>query len=453
MEAMSAESASLQTGALSVSSDSASPDRLDCNGPSFQAFKRVLRSIVLRYHTETNGGAGSDNRGSTATTPQERQPERRLAPNLPRPSQRRKCRRDNSLDSGDDESELPPRKRYKPRQTNHIGKPKFLACPFWKLDPSTHWECFLKKNRTISHVKEHLHRRHTPTFYCQRCFRIFEDEFLHDTHVTDASCVRDPSARLGGISPNQSRQLSCKSKGTIEEQWYTMWQVLFSDQSRPSSIYVDSDQSPDFAMFREFSQRNGVAILQDELRVSGLLLRPGVPDGELQETLRRGLKSMFEYYRLDQGSLSAFSNPTPLSPLAGSSSPQPMQQDSSAEYNHANSGVVTGLRSSSTEPQTRDRIPPPQVLHGTSTAQQRTNETRQQAGMVHVLHESTYEPPTIGTETSMGYSALDWDVWNDTEFIMVPENLDELLGSFTTPGEMDGTVLRGIESRTESTRL
>ncbi|RSL93519.1 hypothetical protein CEP52_013207 [Fusarium oligoseptatum] len=71
----------------------------------------------------------------------------------------------------------------------------------------------------------------------------------------------------------ESLELSKKSKGTTEEQWYAIWEILFPEERRPLSIYVDSDQSPDFVLLREFSQRQGVSILHERIRATGRILR------------------------------------------------------------------------------------------------------------------------------------------------------------------------------------
>ncbi|KAM7211350.1 hypothetical protein V8F06_013258, partial [Rhypophila decipiens] len=144
----------------------------------------------------------------------------------------------------------------------------------------------------VSYVKQHLARRQIPTFYCHWCFAIFETEPVYDHHVIAASCTRE--AKLEGISQPQSKQLSKKSKGSLEDQWFAMWDILFPTEPRPLSIYIDSDQSKDFCLMREFSQQHGVSILHDEIRASGLLLRPGASDQELFRVLSRAVDAMFE---------------------------------------------------------------------------------------------------------------------------------------------------------------
>lgn len=209
-----------------------------------------------------------------------------------------------------------------------------MACPFLKLDPRKHWECFSKKITRIGYVKLHLTRVHTPPLYCQRCFRLFDDEELLDQHIMSAACTRNPLQQLDGISPAKSLQLSEKSKGSIESQWYRIWEILFPDQHRPSSIYVFCDETQDLTLLREFSQRNGLVIMRDQIRASGLLLRPDVSDAQLEETLNRALDCMFEHYRLSPETL-----PTASSDLGGSNQLSDSSVSPNVPYSHRTSQV------------------------------------------------------------------------------------------------------------------
>ncbi|KAH7013073.1 hypothetical protein EDB80DRAFT_363857 [Ilyonectria destructans] len=216
-----------------------------------------------------------------------------------KPNHEQKRHRFENGDSGESDPERSRlhSKRTKVSQTKDLGRPRFLACPFWKLDPVKHYECFSNKTLKISYVKQHLERRHTPDFYCQRCYIIFSDAEAIDKHVLEASCTRGPLAMLEGVSQSQKKQLTCRSKGSVEEQWYTMWNILFPGRRRPSSIHVDSDQSEDFCRIKEFSQREGVIILRHQLQTSGIFSTPGVSDDQLEETIRRGMNSMFQAFR------------------------------------------------------------------------------------------------------------------------------------------------------------
>ncbi|CZR37925.1 uncharacterized protein FPRO_06884 [Fusarium proliferatum ET1] len=203
---------------------------------------------------------------------------------------------DDNGDESKDRQNEPPKKRGKTSQSHCDERSQFLACPYWKADSRKYWDCFLKKNDTIAHLKQHLTRRHTPKYYCQICYQTFRDFDLFDSHALERSCTRGPSAKLEGISQKQKNQLSLKSKGSVEQQWYTVWSILFPDMEPPATIYIYSTQSEDFCRIQEFAQREGVAIMLDELESNGLVVRPDASNQLLRSTVQRAMVSIFRSY-------------------------------------------------------------------------------------------------------------------------------------------------------------
>ncbi|KAH8885528.1 hypothetical protein GQ53DRAFT_828919 [Thozetella sp. PMI_491] len=225
-----------------------------------------------------------------------------------------KRRRPHNQSDGDTEDDWPPTRRQRVDHSRDLG-PKHLACPFWKLDPIKHCECFLHKLNTIGYVKQHLARRHTPTFYCQRCYAVFETDKALDRHVINDSCTREDSAELEFasrfVSAKNSRELSRKSKrGLVEEQWFAIWSLLFGERPRPISIYVDMNLSEDFALFREFVQRDGLDALREELEAAGFISKPNISEGELQSNLRRAIDATLEQYLQSRFSIATASRGT-----------------------------------------------------------------------------------------------------------------------------------------------
>ncbi|KAF5683516.1 hypothetical protein FDENT_7127 [Fusarium denticulatum] len=210
----------------------------------------------------------------------------------------RKNRRqvDDNGDESRDRQNGPTKKKGKTIQPHCDERSQFLACPYWKADPRKYWDCFLKKNDTIAHLKQHLTRRHTPKYYCQICYETFRDFDLFDSHALERSCTRGPSAKLEGISQQQKNQLSLKSKGSVEQQWYTVWSILFPHMETPATIYIYSTQSEDFCRIQEFAQREGVAIMLDELESNGLVVRPDASNQQLRSTVQRAMVSIFRSY-------------------------------------------------------------------------------------------------------------------------------------------------------------
>lgn len=212
----------------------------------------------------------------------------------------RKNRRqgDDCGDENGDRQNKPPKKKGKTSQSHCDERLQFLACPYWKADSKKYWDCFLKKNDTIAHLKQHLTRRHTPKYYCQICYQTFRDFDLFDSHALKRSCTRGPSAKLEGISQRQKNQLSLKSKGSVEQQWYTVWSILFPDMEPPATIYIYSTQSEDLSRIQEFAQREGVVIMLEELESSGLVVRPDASNQLLRTTVQRAMVSIFRSYSI-----------------------------------------------------------------------------------------------------------------------------------------------------------
>ena len=313
---------------LSLSSDSEEISRRNGSSTGFRVFRGLLRRMVIAFQSGSNLAADQSdaNPNIHATTSPSSAVTQKSSDSYKQPSPSRRLRRKQE-NNEDDDGHLG--KKARKSGAKSCQRPRFLACPFWKADPVKHWDCFLKKITTISYVKQHLARRHTPDFYCQRCFQVFSDEQVYDRHVLDASCKRSASAKLEGITHQQSKQLSRKCAGSVEEQWFAVWRIVFPGDTPPTSIYVDSDQSEDFCLIREFSQRSGATFLREELQAHGLLLRPGVSDEEVQDTLRAGLDSMFEYFRLNRDSVPTSSSPA----RTRRSSVQPMLQSTPTDIN------------------------------------------------------------------------------------------------------------------------
>jgi len=203
-----------------------------------------------------------------------------------------------SEDREDDDDESPKTARPNKLPPSPLG-PRYLACPFWKLDSAAHFECPLFQLDTISHVKQHLARRHTPAHYCQRCYAQFGSDSLLDVHINGTFCSRRANARLAGISYDQRRRLSMKSaKGPEVQQWHVIWDILFTGVEHPACVYVYPKQLVELRTIRQFSLQEGQEILTQELQARGMALRSDVGAGEqqLQEALLSGLTIIFDRF-------------------------------------------------------------------------------------------------------------------------------------------------------------
>lgn len=162
----------------------------------------------------------------------------------------------------------PPRPTKRSIRSTSRPRVKMLACPFWKLDSELHRLCFHRKCSRISDVKYHLARKHKlPAIeYCQRCWTAFEGQAHKERHLRDPlgqGCKYNPAARPVGVDNNMAAALHKKSNPSqsTEDQWFAIWDIVFPDQPRPSSPYVNDSLSEDAMQLQEIILNQWPSIL------------------------------------------------------------------------------------------------------------------------------------------------------------------------------------------------
>lgn len=198
---------------------------------------------------------------------------------------------------------LAPRKRQFPPKgkSPHFDKSRTLACPFFKKDPRRHWDCanFKAKDSKISHVKQHIYRKHTRPHFCAICGTEFEDPRLCDEHMR-AGCL-SPRAFLApdGITIQQRNELSHRSisKLDVESQWNVMFDIVCPGSVRPSSPYNNPEVFEDFGTENFITSDVGinamlVELLQEQTRTQ--ILEDEI---RLREAVLRGLQSIVKSLR------------------------------------------------------------------------------------------------------------------------------------------------------------
>ncbi|KAI7773313.1 hypothetical protein LA080_011336 [Diaporthe eres] len=152
----------------------------------------------------------------------------------------------------------PPTKRRTLPVSPSRPRRRTLACPFWKLDSQAHRPCFNRKFSRISDVKLHLYRKHKQpaSDYCQRCWTAYESRAHKEEHLQDPlgqACQYNPSARPVGIDNNMAAALHKKSNPSLstEDQWFAVWDIVFPDEPRPSSPYINDNLSEDATQLQE----------------------------------------------------------------------------------------------------------------------------------------------------------------------------------------------------------
>lgn len=239
-----------------------------------RSLPRVLKSsasrLLLDYRSNLKQrNPGPDNNSHTETPAVSQTPinTSSLSQSQPRGSKKRSTSQENEDDSNGGASGRRPSKKQKVTNT------KLFCCPFWKLRPAEHRPCFKYILRRIRDVKQHLHRKHTPSYYCERCSEIFPDDTKLREHISHpAGLFCTPSSSLQGVSRNQRLQLARHSDKELseEDQWFSIWNILFPGYQRPKSAYMDCEVSEDIHLFRDFCRDHGEAILAEEIETAGL---------------------------------------------------------------------------------------------------------------------------------------------------------------------------------------
>jgi hypothetical protein len=190
------------------------------------------------------------------------------------------------------------RRTLKPEKKRRL----LLACPFAKKDPLHYRVCYRQTLTKISYVKQHLSRNHRTPIYCPICMGVFENEEDRNLHTRARSCEERPVAHWEGVSEAQKRQLQKKvpAKMLEEEQWFTIWDIIFPGLPRPQSPYVDSELSEELSAFKDFATGQGPAVLLDHLRTAGYALDSGDQGleltGFLETVIADGLQIIFERF-------------------------------------------------------------------------------------------------------------------------------------------------------------
>ena len=72
------------------------------------------------------------------------------------------------------------------------------------------------------------------------------------------------------MSEAQQQALKKRSTGTLEGQWYAIWDIIFPSHRRPFSPYLDGSLSEDLSSFLEFYLSTGAELVRQSSRPNHL---------------------------------------------------------------------------------------------------------------------------------------------------------------------------------------
>ncbi|KAH8886047.1 hypothetical protein GQ53DRAFT_828418 [Thozetella sp. PMI_491] len=295
---------SLDSDMLSISSSSSD----SADNPLFMddALLALVRAVASRLFntchfagspgnfSEPCDGGDRSNAGSNSTEAVRIAPRIQGCRSSGAGSDNRKRKRSQEEDDNNSDHEDRP---HRNSHTHQIQAPpgKYFACPFWKLDPMRHVHCCKMMLSTCSQVKQHLTRKHTPKYHCQRCLKFFDTKARQREHWEEPQCTVHPIGTTSdGIVEDQSKTLSKRSKGnTSEARWYEIWDILFPRNARPASPYVDNRLPEALIYALECWNTRGSGILDEELRAIGVAIMDPTPLSQLRDRIQDEIVNRF----------------------------------------------------------------------------------------------------------------------------------------------------------------
>lgn len=167
--------------------------------------------------------------------------------------------KDHSSDENDD-----PTGRL-PGERSEVSDPAF-ACPFFRRFPMRHMDCMNRKLTRIRDVKQHVQRRHSQAFPCPVCYESFPSPLRRDDHIRSRCCEPAAYPRTNspdGVSPEAQERLKFRVSRTLSraEKWFTVWDIIFKNEPRPSNPYVGTVVEETIGMIRDFWKLEGPQIV------------------------------------------------------------------------------------------------------------------------------------------------------------------------------------------------
>lgn len=164
--------------------------------------------------------------------------------------------------SGDEQPGGEGSKKQKPDQPKLKGQ---LACPFYIRYRKTYAACRKCKFRAVADVRRHILRSpaHRQPLHCPLCKLVFaghgaKARSQRDKHIRQRHCT-EKDGEVPGITEDQIQQLKDPENrsGSMAENWFELWEILFPGVGRPSAPYLSASEYQDYfedaiKMFWEF---------------------------------------------------------------------------------------------------------------------------------------------------------------------------------------------------------
>ncbi|KAF5648829.1 hypothetical protein F25303_4857 [Fusarium sp. NRRL 25303] len=188
-------------------------------------------------------------------------------------------------------------KKSKRQEDSHLR----LACPFYKHDPIQYRRCHSHVLKRNSYVKQHLFRSHMQPIHCDICLSVWPTVEELREHRRAQVCERREYIAPDGITPEQERKLRSRLGGpnkSESDQWFDIYSIIFPDDEKPKSAYLNGELSEDAESLREFMEGRGTNLIMEQLIMSGLIMSENNSsremEGKFQRSVQNALRTMFE---------------------------------------------------------------------------------------------------------------------------------------------------------------
>jgi hypothetical protein len=156
-------------------------------------------------------------------------------------------------------------------------------------------------------------------------------------HERQRTCERRKWQKFDGLTQLQRDQLHRRPEPNLseEEQWFKVWDIVFPDDNRPLSPFIDTDLSDDINAFTEFWMQQGSQMVVDDLDAADDLDLPPDRGDILRRVIEASHRRIYEdwlaRYRRDRSNR-ASAIPTQMLTPANSSNLGSTFSDGSSVY-------------------------------------------------------------------------------------------------------------------------
>ncbi|KAJ4264349.1 hypothetical protein NW762_005546 [Fusarium torreyae] len=142
---------------------------------------------------------------------------------------------------------------------------RHFACPFLKWEPQNYWKKCTLKFKTISHVKDHLRKKHDQD-HCRTCYMIYTrgQSRLHACVRLETPAGLITDGRLEAINNRVDMSQS------HEEQWQQIYRLIFPNQTPCFSPYLNNVEEEKLRDAEQYLRsRNAQMVLREEMEDMG----------------------------------------------------------------------------------------------------------------------------------------------------------------------------------------